>query len=903
MAGLGGAEEDPFEALKSRQEGKLSRRRKGRFVCSSPWVSEWFVVTTEYLVSFSSRTSGQVQVCIGLTTITSVEADAKAKSSTFRVFSAPQLGRTPCDAAAVELLLKALEEEEMRRWVVAISDARERRRRDDVFVPLSLAQGSLSEVQRFARDLQERKTEADAEALSAARAAEEAQIKAQRALACQRLAVTLFSSLVDDHRCSLAVGFSCLRSHLAALQTGKAAKREVAAGAAAQLAVLLERLRLASCGSALGVLRYCDEPQGISSCCQESARLVEAVVRSATVMRRCELKVLAHVLSELRRRLRPAPASTSAAQAQTEEAQPCANAGVQTDAEVTRAETVGVQTDAELTRAATVGVQTDAEELSVVRRSPAKTGPLMFEISSPGSRRMSSESVLRDASLGYDMGGLSPEAEAGPQLEDDILFLPSGLSSPSGSSGRSSGSRSGSSSPARAPPGITPLSPPSRRVPSAEVTRPDQAVEDLAEDSSAEEEEDSDPSVPLPLLSPAPASDSEKLLEPQLPEPEPPPRSGDTSVSAAVVSGGAAEELSAPISIAASTDGPGFPDVPAGDSDKLGEPPAEAVGVEPGPSSLQKQLASAASVVSKCRAGIANLEEQIEKVASRSASRIASRIASRSATPLGAASRAASPNGDSRAVVSEAALVLQADLEDSARRAESRAYERRWWQNLAQVVAEDDVESVGTRSPPGASQPCRGKAAFTGSSFDDLAATSSSGELAFGGASDSEAGRSVGTEESFDGGSPALPQKQPQASPPPSYLCRLGGGTGGAGPGGSHRSSDLAVPAAPLFGYLPARKPIMAGSYCAPPGRPQGLPPATPIQLARSASRTSLSSISDVESLAVSSEVKQAPGSRPGSERSPLTCLPPCPAFTPFQPLPPVPPVPRFQPLHRASFT
>eukprot|EP00438_Fugacium_kawagutii_P010840 Skav222084 [mRNA] locus=scaffold2165:86999:93285:- [translate_table: standard] len=73
-----------------------------------------------YLVSFASRTSSKVKICISLAAITAVEAEEKAREkgsdceqlqADFRVSYALQLGKAACDKLQ-KLLLRATDEDE-----------------------------------------------------------------------------------------------------------------------------------------------------------------------------------------------------------------------------------------------------------------------------------------------------------------------------------------------------------------------------------------------------------------------------------------------------------------------------------------------------------------------------------------------------------------------------------------------------------------------------------------------------------------------------------------------------------------------------------------------------------------------------------------------------------------------
>ncbi|CAK8991932.1 unnamed protein product, partial [Durusdinium trenchii] len=131
---------DVLQNCQKRQEGMLQRKTSCAFPCGSPWVAEWFVLSPEYLVAFASRTSAKVTLCISIAAVSTVEAQKKAE---FCISYALELGKAACDRAQ-KLLLRATEEREMQRWIVAINEAQELRRRDRNFVPMSVASELLA---------------------------------------------------------------------------------------------------------------------------------------------------------------------------------------------------------------------------------------------------------------------------------------------------------------------------------------------------------------------------------------------------------------------------------------------------------------------------------------------------------------------------------------------------------------------------------------------------------------------------------------------------------------------------------------------------------------------------------------------------------------------------------------
>eukprot|EP00401_Gymnodinium_catenatum_P025327 CAMPEP_0117483018 /NCGR_PEP_ID=MMETSP0784-20121206/13721_1 /TAXON_ID=39447 /ORGANISM="" /LENGTH=791 /DNA_ID=CAMNT_0005277537 /DNA_START=136 /DNA_END=2508 /DNA_ORIENTATION=- len=210
-----------------RHEGKLRRKKSGKLPGCSSWAVEWFVVSYEYLVSFSSRTSGQVLGCIRLAAVTVVEPCST--DGLFRVCYALDLGRTACDASK-ELVLRAEDPSGVAAWVDAIALAQERQRRDHIFVPLSCARKRLVLAERLA-----------AEAFDAAvRDAEEAQREAVAAVkfsltrhfAAKGLATTLFRACAACGVAALHAGFSCLREQVVEARESSHLEEEVTPRAA-----------------------------------------------------------------------------------------------------------------------------------------------------------------------------------------------------------------------------------------------------------------------------------------------------------------------------------------------------------------------------------------------------------------------------------------------------------------------------------------------------------------------------------------------------------------------------------------------------------------------------------------------------------------------------------------------
>lgn len=391
MSRLSADEASLLETFQQRQEGTLERKKKGGFGCMSAWVSEWFVVSPEYIVSFVSRTSGQVQLCVSLSAVTSVEPDVKAGA--FRLRYAPQIGKSPCDAAAVELVLKAEKEETARRWVTAITEAQERRRRDSTFIPLSFVQGRLLASQQINGELRERLAGAEAEVLQVGKSSTQAEIKARHELACQRLTAIL----IFRERNAVGNAIASLASHASIQQSYHAAI------AASRLAFALDQLPRASCATALGrwrglasgscrpardteLLQSCLQKRlrqwhrdhtSFRACCSRSIRLCEAVQLCESAERKALLKAFVALRSGLglgpqlsSTEIQTETVGTCSAEMQTEAAGLCSEVGVQAGL-VCSYTSVEIQTDADSELCsgetptdaacmhASIGVQTD----------------------------------------------------------------------------------------------------------------------------------------------------------------------------------------------------------------------------------------------------------------------------------------------------------------------------------------------------------------------------------------------------------------------------------------------------------------------------------------------------------------------------------------------------------------
>lgn len=235
---FGPLEPEPFEEYeRPRQEGRLQRKRKGRgMFLRNTWVTEWFVISSEYLVSYASRTSSKVLRCISLSTVTKLEYDDS--QNFFCVHYAPQLGRAPCDAG-LELVLRGIDAGDVGQWTTAIQEAQERLRKDQVFVPLSCARGRVAAAEERAI-----KAEADAN-------------DAVEAVACKQA-----EAVATAKRAAAAATFACCLARIARIKCGSALEswKCVLAGhpsrmhkssAAATLACYLSRCARTSYSTAL----------------------------------------------------------------------------------------------------------------------------------------------------------------------------------------------------------------------------------------------------------------------------------------------------------------------------------------------------------------------------------------------------------------------------------------------------------------------------------------------------------------------------------------------------------------------------------------------------------------------------------------------------------------------------
>lgn len=280
---------DLLRKFQKRQEGALQRKMSGGLLCRS-WAAEWFVLSPEYLVSFASRTSAKVKVCVSLAAITAVEAEEKAD---FCISYALQLGKAACDKVQ-KLFLRAIDDDEMQRWISAINEAQEQRRRDRYFLPLSVAEEIIAEQRQL--------TEEEAAESKRQKAATST---IRRELACVRIAAALSSISAD----CLSAGLLQLRSWKDQVQYQKdqeaAAEAEAAAAEAAaaetQRLEILERFASSLCCALQRSMIVGLSHLGVSSrCCYRSALLCRAIQRGQSARAAARHQALAKTLQMLK---------------------------------------------------------------------------------------------------------------------------------------------------------------------------------------------------------------------------------------------------------------------------------------------------------------------------------------------------------------------------------------------------------------------------------------------------------------------------------------------------------------------------------------------------------------------------------------------------------------------------
>mmetsp|Transcript_92814 Transcript_92814/g.262742 ORF Transcript_92814/g.262742 Transcript_92814/m.262742 type:complete len:233 (-) Transcript_92814:3-701(-) len=226
VLGVPGRARQPFEEFEElRHEGKLQRKRARRLFAPE-WVDEWFAVTAEYLVSFASRTSGQVRTCVALAAVMAVTPCPS--KNTFRIRYALHLGHSNCDASQ-ELVLRAAEAHEVEHWISTINKAQDLRRCDKTFVPLSSARTRVLETEQRLAELSDMSDEL-------CRKAEEAEAARAKGTALLR-AAALAAPLAALRRDGLQAGFARLATHTAVARAQDQAELEIESAAEEAAAV------------------------------------------------------------------------------------------------------------------------------------------------------------------------------------------------------------------------------------------------------------------------------------------------------------------------------------------------------------------------------------------------------------------------------------------------------------------------------------------------------------------------------------------------------------------------------------------------------------------------------------------------------------------------------------------
>eukprot|EP00929_Paragymnodinium_shiwhaense_P014237 TRINITY_DN12212_c0_g1_i2.p1 TRINITY_DN12212_c0_g1~~TRINITY_DN12212_c0_g1_i2.p1 ORF type:complete len:543 (+),score=60.78 TRINITY_DN12212_c0_g1_i2:110-1738(+) len=127
----------PFAEYEVSCSGMLDRRKtnQSRLSCGSPWAQEYCILSHEFFVSFSSRTAGDVQCCIQL----SIAGLRRPPWCTDNL-----IGSSPAkDNSARDCTLRAADSGQAQRWIEAVNLARERRRSDSHYVPITQARAAL----------------------------------------------------------------------------------------------------------------------------------------------------------------------------------------------------------------------------------------------------------------------------------------------------------------------------------------------------------------------------------------------------------------------------------------------------------------------------------------------------------------------------------------------------------------------------------------------------------------------------------------------------------------------------------------------------------------------------------------------------------------------------------------
>lgn len=247
-------------------------------------------------MSFASRTSAKVKICVSLAAITAVQAEEKAD---FCISYALQLGKAACDKVQ-KLFLRANDDDEMQRWISAINEAQEQRRRDRYFLPLSVAEEIIAEQRQL--------TEEEAAESKRQKAAAST---IRRELACARIAAAL-SSTSD----CLSTGLLQLRNWVQyqkdqeeaeAAEAAEAARAEYAAAEAEAAAAetqrleILERFACILCRALQRSMIVGLSHLGVSNrCCYRSVLLCRAIQRGQSARATARHEALSKTMQMLK---------------------------------------------------------------------------------------------------------------------------------------------------------------------------------------------------------------------------------------------------------------------------------------------------------------------------------------------------------------------------------------------------------------------------------------------------------------------------------------------------------------------------------------------------------------------------------------------------------------------------
>lgn len=188
----------PFADFEGRQEGRLHRRKVGGRWYRQAWAVEWFEVSAEFLVSYPSRQTRQVEVCIPLTAVTTVEPCATRRlPGLFRVrYVITSVEGATKVAPPRELLLRAEDVGDVQLWLGAIFEGKARALRGAACVPIDCARERLVDAEAISGSLAARlhfasSREAAAHAAAGAARAEAAAESAAAAAARAEVATAL----------------------------------------------------------------------------------------------------------------------------------------------------------------------------------------------------------------------------------------------------------------------------------------------------------------------------------------------------------------------------------------------------------------------------------------------------------------------------------------------------------------------------------------------------------------------------------------------------------------------------------------------------------------------------------------------------------------------------------------